>query len=71
MAFGGKVHDDIRAKTFADLPHRECITNVGLSKQISRITSDTGEIVKISCVSQFIYDAYLVGTLPYQVPNHR
>jgi hypothetical protein len=71
MAFCGKMHDDIGAKTLADLPHRPRITYVGAFEQQARITRNAGEIVEIASVSQLIDDADLVRTLLNEVANHR
>src|ERR1700730_1147115 len=71
MAFRGKMHDGIRAKTLADLPHRARVANVRLLELIARIAGNAGEIIEISGVSQFVDDADFVRTRLDQVAHHR
>ena len=78
MALNREVHDDIGAKTLADMPHCSRVANVGASERKSWIVSNAVEIIEIaaaarsmrSSVSQLIDDADLMRTLLNDVADN-
>ena len=58
MAFGRKMHDDIRIEIGKSGFHRGRVANIALPERITAIVRDRGERGKISSIGQLVEDKH-------------